>query len=91
MYARTVDDQTLTFAVSGLLWNRSLVMIDKETRSLWSHLLGESMQGPLQGKPLDFLTATILYGPVRAGGLLKPMLRRIHRRGSRQGGAIGVD
>ena len=36
-----------------MLWNRSLVMIDEETRSLWSHLLGEAMQGPLQGTKLE--------------------------------------
>jgi hypothetical protein len=42
----------LTFAVSGMLWNRSLVMIDRETESLWSHLLGEAMQGPLKGSVL---------------------------------------
>lgn len=52
MYAREVDGQTLTLAVSGMLWNRSLVMRDVETGSLWSHLLGEAMQGPLKGKRL---------------------------------------
>ena len=36
-----------------MLWNRSLVMIDEETGSLWSHLLGEAMQGPLQGTQLE--------------------------------------
>ncbi len=35
-----------------MLWNRSLVMQDRETGSLWSHLLGEAMRGPLQGKRL---------------------------------------
>lgn len=52
MYARSVKGQTLHFAVSGLLWEMSLVMIDRETRSLWSHLLGEAMRGPLQGEQL---------------------------------------
>src|SRR5262249_50072008 len=36
----------------GLLWNKSLVMYDKETGSLWSHILGEAEQGPLKGKKL---------------------------------------
>ncbi len=53
MYAREVDDKALTLVVSGMLWNRSLVMQDKETGSLWSHLLGEAMQGPLKGKRLE--------------------------------------
>lgn len=36
-----------------MLWNRSLVMIDAPTGSLWSHLLGEAMQGKLRGKQLE--------------------------------------
>jgi hypothetical protein len=53
VYARDVDSKTLTFGVSGLLWNRSLVMYDQETDSLWSHLLGRAMQGSLRGKTLE--------------------------------------
>lgn len=53
MYAREVDGKKLTFTVSGKLWNRSLVMQDVETKSLWSHLLGEAMQGTLKGKRLE--------------------------------------
>jgi len=45
----------LTFAVSGMLWEDSLVMIDQETNSLWSHLLGESMRGKLEGKSLEVI------------------------------------
>ena len=55
MYAREVKDRTITLAVSGMLWNRSLVMIDVETDSLWSHLLGEAMRGELKGARLDVL------------------------------------
>ena len=55
MYAREVKDRTITLAVSGMLWNRSLVMIDTETDSLWSHLLGEAMQGELKGARLEVL------------------------------------
>ncbi len=43
----------MTFVVSGMLWNRSLVMMDQETRSLWSHILGKAMRGPLQGEQLQ--------------------------------------
>ena len=53
MYARRVDGKTLTLGVSGMLWNRSVVMYDLETGSLWSHILGEAMQGPLKGKKLE--------------------------------------
>lgn len=53
MYARKVQNQTLTFRVSGKLWMRSLVMSDVETGSEWAHLLGRAMAGPLRGKMLE--------------------------------------
>lgn len=61
MYDRKVNGKTLTFCVSGQLWNRSLLMKDVETESLWSHLLGESVQGELketrlETRPSDMLT-----------------------------------
>jgi hypothetical protein len=52
VYARDVDGRQLTLAVSGLLWNNGLVMKDKETGSLWSHILGEAKEGSLKGKTL---------------------------------------
>ena len=57
MYARSIKDQTITLAVSGMLWSRSLVMVDSETGSLWSHLLGEAMHGKLLGEHLEQLPA----------------------------------
>lgn len=59
MYARQVNGKELNFAVSGMLWRRSLVMIDRETESLWSHLLGEAMEGELEGTKLETLPAVI--------------------------------
>ena len=38
-----------------MLWNRSLIMIDGETKSLWSQLLGKAMRGPLEGTELKIL------------------------------------
>lgn len=38
-----------------MLWNRSLVMQDRETKSLWSHILGEAMDGPLKGTLLEII------------------------------------
>lgn len=54
-----MDEKTLTFGVSGMLWNRSLVMYDRETNSLWSHILGEAMQGPLKGTELKQVPAVM--------------------------------
>ena len=59
MYASQVGEQELTFAVSGKLWNRSLVMLDSETKTLWSHILGEAMVGPLKGQQLELLPSVI--------------------------------
>lgn len=59
MYAATVNGRPLTFTVSGLLWNRSLVMQDVETQSLWSHILGRAMDGQLQGAELEILPAVM--------------------------------
>ncbi len=52
MYAREVDGKTLTFGVSGKLIRNSLVMFDRETGTLWSHLTGEALDGPLIGNQL---------------------------------------
>lgn len=43
-----------------MLWQRSLVMLDQETKSLWSHLLGECMQGELIGTTLQTLPSEML-------------------------------
>jgi uncharacterized protein DUF3179 len=48
----------LTFGVSGKLVRNSLVMYDHETHSLWSHLTGSAIQGPLIGSQLTVLPAT---------------------------------
>jgi len=42
----------LTFGVSGKLYRNVLVMYDRETESLWSHLLGSAFSGPLKGSRL---------------------------------------
>lgn len=49
----------MTLQVSGMLWNRSLVMRDVETGSLWSHILGECMEGPLRGETLEIIPAVM--------------------------------
>ncbi len=48
----------LTFGVSGKLVRNSLIMYDRETHSLWSHLTGGAIDGPLRGSQLTVVTAT---------------------------------
>ena len=59
MYAREVDGQTLTLAVSGQLWHKSLVMYDVQTHSLWSQLRGEAMMGTFRGVRLRVLPSMV--------------------------------
>lgn len=42
-----------------MLWNRSLVMRDLETGSLWSHILGECQEGPHLGAKLTVIPSGI--------------------------------
>ena len=57
MYSRELDGKTYTFGVSGKLWRDALLMYDHQTRSLWSHITGEAIQGQLKGKKLKPLTS----------------------------------
>ena len=49
----------LTFAVSGKLWNQSLVMIDQQSRSEWSHQLGRCMEGQYEGRELSIVPSVM--------------------------------
>ena len=67
MYARDVEGRTLTFGVSGKLIRNSLVMFDRETGTLWSHLTGEALEGPLAGEHLQqLLSVQTTWGRWRA-------------------------
>lgn len=57
MYARTVGTRTLTFGVSGMLYRDALVMYDRETGTLWSHVDGWGIKGLLAGQALEALPA----------------------------------
>ena len=57
MYRRQVGEQTLTFGVSGMLYNSALLMYDHQTRSVWSHITGEALAGPLKGERLERIVA----------------------------------
>jgi len=67
VYAREVNGKTLTFGVSGKLIRNSLVMFDRETGTLWSHLTGEALDGPLIGNHLkQVLSEQTTWGRWRA-------------------------
>lgn len=52
-----LDGETLTFGVSGKLWKNALVMYDRQTESLWSHVTGRCLEGAYKGKKLEMLSA----------------------------------
>ena len=59
VYSRDLDGQRLTLVVSGFLWEYSMVLIDAETRSLWTQVAGRALRGPLEGKRLTRLPTTV--------------------------------
>ena len=59
----TIRGEVLSFGVSGLLLHSNLVMVDRETGSLWSQVLGEAIGGELEGRRLEILPAqTVSWG-----------------------------
>lgn len=55
VFSAIVDSQILHFGVSGLLYNSDVLMYDKETNSLWSQLMMQSISGKLQGAKFSFI------------------------------------
>ncbi len=53
MYARRVGDRELTFDFAEGLLKDNLLIVDRETRSVWSQLHGQAVIGPLKGTPLS--------------------------------------
>ncbi len=52
-----VNGERLLFGVSGLLFQRNLVMFDRKTMSLWSQLGMQAVAGPMAGDSLQILPA----------------------------------
>jgi len=44
------DSSDPTFGNTGFLYNSNLVMYDRETKSIWSQMLGAAINGPLREK-----------------------------------------
>ena len=68
MYARPeFEGELLIFGVSGKLLDNALIMYDRQSQSFWSQMLGEAIDGPLQGSKLEFLPSTLTtWGAWRA-------------------------
>ena len=57
---RRVEGRVLEFGVSGLLYNFSLVMYDRQTRTLWSHFASRPLYGALGEAELVDYPSTIV-------------------------------
>jgi hypothetical protein len=57
VYDRRIAGKELTFGVSGKLHANSLIMYDHQTESLWSHLVGAAVTGPLKEKTLKIINS----------------------------------
>jgi hypothetical protein len=57
VYAREIHGRVYSFGVSGKLWANGLIMYDHQTDSLWSHVAGQAITGPMQGTQLHMLPA----------------------------------
>ena len=58
----TVNGETHHFSVGGV-YDGLFVMVDRETETLWNHVTGEAMHGPLRGA--DLPTSNLLQMNVR--------------------------
>ena len=54
-FESTLDEQALTFGVSGLLYNSDVLMYDHQSDSLWSQIMAKAVSGKHQGKTLNIL------------------------------------
>ena len=63
-YDRNAAGRVLDFGTSGMLYQSSLVMYDRQTQSLWTHFDGLAVIGELIGTQLDFWPMAIVsWGP----------------------------
>jgi thiol-disulfide isomerase/thioredoxin len=53
-FLRTLDRRVLSFEVAGV-YNGTIIIRDRETRSLWAPFSGRALEGPLVGRRLERL------------------------------------
>ena len=55
VFSRQVGERTLTFGVSGMLYQSDVLMYDRQTESLWSQLAMKCVSGVQVNTPLEWL------------------------------------
>jgi hypothetical protein len=85
-FRRRIGDRTLSFGVSGLVYNSSALLYDRETESLWAPLRGEAIAGKLAGTAIErVVVRQVPLGVWLASApeslvLVRPEVRRIDYR-----------
>lgn len=51
-FEATRGNKTLSFGVSGLLYNSDVLLYDRQTESLWSQIMRTAISGPFKGEKL---------------------------------------
>lgn len=65
-FDRRVAGRTLDFGTSGALYQSAMVMYDRQTESLWTHVDGRAVIGTLAGAHLDQISvATVAWRDAR--------------------------
>lgn len=90
MYDRNVNGRVLSFGHAGILVNRSFVMYDRQTNSLWVHVTGRAEQGPLKGQMLRFLPSTVTTWEQWKARFPQTKVLPGHRRGGFMGTFNGM-
>ncbi len=57
MYARTCKNKKLTFDFAEGLVDDNLLVVDRETNSVWSQLDSQAISGPMKGTPMSVIPA----------------------------------
>ena len=57
-FKRTVDGRALVFEVAGV-YNGTIILRDRQTRSLWAPFSGRALEGPLAGRKLERVPMTV--------------------------------
>lgn len=54
-FIRKIGNRGKTFGVSGLLYNSDVLLFDRQTKSLWSQIMGKAIAGPESGNKLEYI------------------------------------
>lgn len=59
VFSRRIQNQTLRFGSTGMLWRGVQVMYDTQTESFWNHLLAKALSGEFEGTLLKPISSTV--------------------------------